>query len=146
MNRFVIVTLLFALAAAVVAYFGLPLLIRGNKESTRKVMMTSEHICTEGSVEKVENWSMSGFSRACVRNGVGHGKWVAWEGGRKVIDGGFLNGQENGVWTYLNAQGDVERVILYDRGRIVKDSLAGRDRKRGHPLPAGQVGTDVPVK
>ena len=124
MNRIVIMTLLFAAAAVVVAYLGLPLLMRGNKEATRKVMMMSEHVCTEGSVEKVENWGMNGYSRACVKNGIRHGNWAAWEGGRKVIAGGYLSGQENGTWTFFNAHGDVEREILYDRGSIVKDSLA----------------------
>jgi hypothetical protein len=126
MKRLVLGLVVFLSIVVVVIYLALPALVRGNREATRAVMMQTQYSCPEGSIEKIDNWGAIGFSRFCTKNDVKHGKWMAWEGKRLVIDGSYLDGQHHGKWMYFDGKGFATRVIEYDRGKVLKDSLTGK--------------------
>ena len=106
------------------------MLLHRNLEATHVAILQAPHSCEDGAVEKLERWGAAGYSRSCVENGMAQGHWMAWEGKRKVIDGNYVNGKEQGVWTFLSSDGKTERIIEYDQGKVIRDSLHRLDRER----------------
>ena len=60
-------------------------------------------------------------SEGPYEDGLKHGKWHEYEidGGMIVSKGNFLNGEEEGVWTYYDSSGNVKNKINYKEGKEI---------------------------
>lgn len=60
----------------------------------------------------------------CQRSdGTEHGPYMEWyedERTQRAVGGEFVNGQEHGRWTHWDRTGNVERVEVYDHGRLLE--------------------------
>lgn len=84
---------------------------------TQKILLTQKHECTDGGHDEIDSWGLGGGQRYCVKDGRMHGKWVAWESGRKQIEGNYLYGKEQGKWIFYDKDGKEEKVIYYENGK-----------------------------
>ncbi len=66
--------------------------------------------CPEGAHVEYIPWSETGWAKVCKMN---HGKFTAWRGDNKVIDGQFDNGKKVGIWTYYDKDGKEEKTVNY---------------------------------
>ena len=73
---------------------------------TRDVLAEVALQCDEGTTEDREVWSKLGIAAFCVKDGVKHGTWQAWDGGYMHISGGYAEGKKHGTWKYYNAHGE----------------------------------------
>jgi hypothetical protein len=60
----------------------------------------------------------------CQRtDGTEHGPYMEWyedERTQRAVGGEFIDGQEHGRWTHWDRVGNVERVEVYDHGRLLR--------------------------
>ena len=90
---------------------------------TYSVLTQSDFSCPKGTQIHIERWGEVGWARFCDHNGEKHGPWQAWKHQRVVIEGGFFRDQKDGVWNFLEANGGVYRVIEYERGQEVSNTV-----------------------
>lgn len=95
--------------------FAVVLLVSCDKQQPRRPeqsqKMHDEKInCPEGSHVEYAPWGEGGWEKVCKMN---HGKFTAWEGDNKVLDGQFDNGKKIGTWTYYDKTGKIEKTVNY---------------------------------
>jgi hypothetical protein len=80
-------------------------------------MLSEKLRCPPGSQDEIRRWGDGGWMRACIMK---HGKFTAWERGRKSLEGEYVNGKLEGKLTVYGESGDVERVEKYVDGGLAK--------------------------
>jgi hypothetical protein len=90
----------------------------------RKAAAEATIQCPPGTSAEIARWSKLGYTHACYDTRIRHGPWTAWDNGALAISGTFSRGQRHGHWRWLAADGTVKRLITYDSGVVIHDSLA----------------------
>ena len=74
----------------------------------------------------IERWGLLGYSRYCMKNGVIHGKWIAFENGKLAIEGRYKFGKKDDKWIYYHNDGRIYRIVIYDQNQIIKDIIINK--------------------
>ena len=85
----------------------------------KEVMMKTPHVCKKGTVEKIEGYGKTGYSRFCLKNGVKNGHWEVWEKQYKCIEGNYSNWKEEWEWIIWNKDGSISKKMYYKNGIIL---------------------------
>lgn len=96
--------------------------LNATKVAIQKVPFT----CMDGCEEVIERWSLLGYSRYCQKDGMRHGKWIAFENERLVIEGSYKLGKEDGQWVWYHSDGRVFRIVEYNEGVEVSDRIINK--------------------
>lgn len=121
------VLLLTPLVAGLTAYF-LPLYTaEKNSSITYTAMQEVAFDCPAVASFGVENWGNDGYARYCQEGGIKHGAWEAWQDGFRNIEGGFVNGEEDGEWSVFDSGGKLLRTVMYHQGKAVEEPHALSD-------------------
>lgn len=117
-----IVLLISPLGAYALLTFTTTAAMRQSIDDTRMAMEQSSLTCPDGHSVRVDMWSKSGLSRACVLRDVLDGPWEAWEKGHLVVRGHYKQGARSGIWTWYNDTGGVVRVRDFARSSDTQHS------------------------
>jgi len=96
--------------------------LNATKEAIKKVPFS----CSADCEEVIERWSLLGYSRYCKKDGLRHGKWIAFENGRLVIEGSYKLGKEDGRWIWYHSDGRVFRIVEYDEGSEISNKIINK--------------------
>lgn len=128
---FLVSLIIFIIALYFGYIFYLSWLMRKNIEASKESILKVELSCADGTIEKLQRWSKAGYSRGCYKNGLRHGKWIAWEGGYLHIAGSYRNGNHDGQWKFFNKDGTIYRIIQYDNGKEITNEII---QKKQHSI------------
>lgn len=94
--------------------------------ATRSAIEKTAFSCPPGYEEVIERWGLSGYSRYCQKDGLQHGKWIAFEDERLVIEGGYNLGNKNGRWIWYHEDGRIFRIAEYNDGSEISDKIINK--------------------
>lgn len=66
-------------------------------------------VCSPPGKAVYEAWGPNGLSKACTVDGKRNGSFFTAEQGHVVIRGSYENGNEHGIWEWLDSSGNVVR-------------------------------------
>ena len=52
---------------------------------------------------------------------------VCYENGQKSAEGGYVNGERDGLWTYWDEEGNVTSIKTYEAGDLVSEKITKDD-------------------
>jgi len=79
--------------------------------------------CPDGCVQKKMSWGKNGYSYACLKGDTKHGRWIAIEGGKILIEGKYYNGLKEGKWYWYHNDGSIYRLVVYEKGVEIKNEV-----------------------
>ncbi len=92
----------------------------GERAKQSEAMKNLKLNCPEGSQVEIDRWGgmgENGWLKACFKK---HGKFTAWNGEVKRVEGEYVDGKENGTWKYWNQEGKLVKRITYVMGKEIK--------------------------
>ncbi len=100
--------------------------VSSSLSATKAAIRKAPFSCLTGCEEVIERWSLLGYSRYCKKYGLRHGKWIAFENERLVIEGSYKLGKEDGRWIWYHSDGRVFRIVEYDEGSEISDKIINK--------------------
>ena len=83
-------------------------------------MLDEDLQCPPGSHGEITRWGgmgENGWAHSCKMQ---HGKYHVWRNDVLVIEGVFIQGKREGVWTVRDNDGNVTRKVEYRGGKEVR--------------------------
>jgi len=99
--------------------FALLIAACGRPTSQPEAMLAENLNCPDGSHSEIERWGgvgENGWLHACKMN---HGLFTTWSGEVKAVEGNYVNGKKEGVWSIWNKEGKKQKEITYKGGKEV---------------------------
>lgn len=83
---------------------------RSDVDAWKNNMLSEKISCPDGALVEISPWGKSGQSRSCKMM---HGRFTGWERGRKVVEGTYYYGKEQGEWLWYGDDGQVVKSINF---------------------------------
>jgi antitoxin component YwqK of YwqJK toxin-antitoxin module len=96
---------------------------------------------------KTESYDKDGalLSVELYKDDLPHGKWESfYKSGKKKTEGTFVGGQKHGNWLVYNRNGATRKMIVYNKGAVVKNegskyARAASSQKQRTPFGSGDI-------
>ena len=59
----------------------------------------------------------NGWLKSCLKR---HGTFTAWHSDIKKVEGEYINGVKEGVWSYWDKNGNLSKKITFKTGKEIK--------------------------